>query len=458
MMLIDDQRLTFVEGSVRRSVGSALVEVSAARDSSGGMAARAQILGKFGPVNVNAEALLAKDFHLQDSGTQSLRELRVALDAPLKLGRKVFPAHADVHLTDHRDGSKQLDAAARLSANFDRFNLSAEARYERQYLRSASAPPAEFSLGLIGSGHVGDVRLRGSGSFDISPRARFREAELSAYWSSSENADWEGALAYDGHDHRGRLRITHIRRFDTMGIALTGEAATDGSIAVGLNLNFSLDARHGITMSRRPLAGAGVVRGLVYRDLNDNGVHDPSEPLEKGVLLTTGTRLAERPTDSRGSVTIGGLTAFTPVAVGIDATSLDDPMLVPKTVLQVVVPRPGVPAEVQIGLVGGGDIEGALVKSGGIGFEGLDLELVDGSGKVVSTARTDFDGFFLFERVPYGNYRVRVAQSSAAAARIAADIAASVTVTADKSVLRLGAIHVVSAPNIASAESASPSP
>ena len=30
-------------------------------------------------------------------------------------------------------------------------------------------------------------------------------------------------------------------------------------------------------------------------------------------------------------------------------------------------------------LVGGGDIEGALVKSGGLGFEGLDLELVDAS-------------------------------------------------------------------------------
>ena len=79
-------------------------------------------------------------------------------------------------------------------------------------------------------------------------------------------------------------------------------------------------------------------------------------------------------------------------------------MLVPKKALQVVVPRPGVPAEVEIGLVGGGDIEGAMIKSGGLGFEGLDLELVDAAGKVVGTARTDFDGFFLFERVPYGSY------------------------------------------------------
>src|SRR5256714_4263116 len=53
-MLIGDERLTFVEGTVRRSVGPALVELGAARESNGGTAAHAQILGKFGPVNVRA--------------------------------------------------------------------------------------------------------------------------------------------------------------------------------------------------------------------------------------------------------------------------------------------------------------------------------------------------------------------------------------------------------------------
>ena len=47
-MLIDDQRLTFVEGTVRRSIGGAMIEVSAARESNGGTAAHAQMLGKFG--------------------------------------------------------------------------------------------------------------------------------------------------------------------------------------------------------------------------------------------------------------------------------------------------------------------------------------------------------------------------------------------------------------------------
>ena len=119
-----------------------------------------------------------------------------------------------------------------------------------------------------------------------------------------------------------------------------------------------------------------------------------------------------------------------PVPVGVDVTSLDDPMLVPKKALQVVVPRPGVAADVEIALVGGGDIEGALMKSGELGFEGVDLELVDGTGKVVGTARTDFDGFFLFERVAYGKYTLRVSASLGRSGKDRADLGVSLDVDA----------------------------
>ncbi len=453
-MLVDDQRLTFVEGSVRRSIGPALVEVAAARESTGGTAVRAQMLGRFGGVNVSAEAIIANDFHLRGGRSKSIREGRIALDAPIRLGRRIFPAHVEAHVSDRRDGTRQLDAAARLAANFNRFNLAADLRYRRQYIASGPAPPAELNLGLIGTGHVGDVRLRAGTSFDIAPSARFRSAELSAYWSASDKADWEGSLAYEAAGHRARARLTHVRRLESMAVALTGEAASDGSVAFGVNLSFSLDPRRGLNFSRRPLAQAGVVRARVYRDLNDNGVHDAAEPFEKGALITTGTILADHGTDVHGQVMVGGLTAYTPVAVGLDITSLDDPMLVPKKALQVVVPRPGVPSEVDIGLVGGGDVEGALVKIGGLGFEGVDLELVDASGKVVATARSDFDGFFLFQRVPYGAYRLRVADSSASAIKVNAELGVRVAVTAGRSVVRLGSIPVAPLPAIASARAA----
>jgi len=440
-MLVGDQRLTFVEGTVRRSVGGALIEVSAARESNGGSAAHTQILGKIGSVYVNAEALIANDFHLRGGKEESLREGRVSLDAPLKLGKTIFPAHVEAHLIDRTDGSKVLETAARLSASIDRFNLGTELRYRKDYVTAGPAPPGELKLGLLGSGHIGNVRLRGETDFDITPGARFRSAEISAYWTATEHGDWEAALAYDGQAHRARARLTHILRLDSMAVALSGEAASNGDVAVGFNLNFSLDARHGITLSRRPLAQGGMVHATVYRDLNDNGVLDTGEPLEKGALITTGSRQAERKTDANGSVTIGGLTAYEPVPVGIDITSLNDPMLTPEKALQVVVPRPGIPANVQIGLIGGGSVEGALIKSAELGFEGVDLELVDSAGKVAGTARTDFDGFFLFERVAYGRYTLRISAASAEAAKIGIDLGARVEVSADHTVVRLGSLH-----------------
>jgi hypothetical protein len=127
-------------------------------------------------------------------------------------------------------------------------------------------------------------------------------------------------------------------------------------------------------------------------------------------------------------------------------------MLVPRKALQVVVPRPGVPAEVEIALVGAGDVEGSVVKGGGTGFEGLDLELVDDGGRVVAQARSDYDGFFLFERVPYGSYRVRVSAASAEATAVAPDLRVTAKVSPDKSVVRLGTILVEMRPRIASLE------
>ena len=451
-MLVDDRRLTFVEGSVRRSIAGATLEVSAARESNGGTAARAQILGKFRGVYVNVEALIANDFHLRGEEAETMREGRLSLDGPLKIGKTTLPLHGEVHAIERSDGSRALEAAGRLSANINRFNLASELRYRKNFASAGVDPPSELQLGVISSGHIGGIRIRGQTEFDIRPRTQFRSAEVSAHWTQSERSDWEAGLGYDRFEHRGRARVTHILRLDSFALALTGEAATDGSVAAGFNLNFSLDPRNGLTLSRRPLAQGGIVRATVFRDNNDNGLRDPDEPLEKGALITTGTMQAERKTNAKGTVLVGGLAPYMALPVGIDTTSLEDPMLAPKKAVQVVVPRPGVPAEVQIALVGGGDVEGVLMKSGELGFEGVDLELVGNDGKPISTARTDFDGFFLFQRVPYGSYGLRVSSESAAAAKIPADLGIQVKISGEKAIVRLGVIRPPAAARLANVE------
>ena len=291
--------------------------------------------------------------------------------------------------------------------------------------------------------------------WEISPQSRFRTAELSAYWSASENADWEGAVAYDATVGRGRARLSHIRRFQTVAAAASLEAGTDGSFAAGINLNFSLDSSQGgFRLTEQRMASTGIVEARVYRDFNDNGVRDAAEPWEEGATITTGQRVSDEVTDKEGIVRVGGLQPFQPIAIGIDTSSLDDPSLTPRKALQVIVPRPGVAAQLEIGLVGAGDIEGILVKNDGRGFEGLDVELLDTAGKVVASTRSDFDGFILFERVAYGRYTFRISAESAKAAGVERLIDKTADISPEKTVVRLGPIRIRKASQIASASSA----
>ena len=115
-------------------------------------------------------------------------------------------------------------------------------------------------------------------------------------------------------------------------------------------------------------------------------------------------------------------------------------------------PRPGVTATVDIPLVGGGTVEGVLVRSGGGGFEGLDVELVNSRGQVVATTRSDFDGYFLFERVAYGRYTLRLSTASAEAVASTLSLGEPIELNEQRSVFRLGTIPVTPAPRIASSQ------
>ena len=450
-LLEGHEKLTFIEGSVRRSIGPALVEAAVARDSNGGIAARAQMLGRLGSVNVSADALVANNFVVNGHYEERYRDARLSIDAPLKLGRQPIYTHIDMRLLNRGGSDRTLTTSGRLSTNFNGFNLTSLVNWQRQL--GHGGQPDRVEAGLIGTGHFGNVRLRGETLWQFSPQSRFRTDEISAYWSASDRVDWEGAVAYDAMARRGRARLSHIHRFSSVAAAASVEAGTDGSFAAGINLNFSLDSgAGGFKLTRQKLAATGSVEARVYRDLNENGVRDGVEPWEEGATITTGQRVSEEATNKYGVVRVGGLQPYQPIAIGIDTTSLADPSLAPKKALQVVVPRPGVAARLEIGLVGSGDIEGVLVQSDGRGFEGLDVELIDASGKTVAVARSDFDGFFLVERVAYGQYRLRLSAESSKAAGVEPTIDKTVEISAQRSVVRLGVIRVLKTAHIALAD------
>lgn len=439
-------RRNYAEASIRRALGSALIEASGAFDTSGGRAARLSAIGTLGTTRYAAETIWASDFRSDrvDRDVTGLHSL--TLDRVFGSGRGGIPVGIQARWTTRSTGNDTIDVAARVSAGLGRLAVTGElVLYDERH--AGTTGTRKVDAGLLANTRIGRVRLRGEARFRVVPEARLQSAVLVGEWSAGNDLDartaWRAELGYDRDLSRARVALGYVRRFDRLALTATAEAASDGSVGAGLSVAFSLGRdprRSGLRMTAGKLASRGSTAVTVYRDTNANGRRDPDEPGEPAVALTAGLVGGGAPTDSAGRAVIDGLEPYQPMLIGVDASSLPDPLLQPAGPGVVVVPRPGIVAQVEIGLVPTGDIDGTLVRTGGGPLEGVDLELLDATGRTIVQTRSEFDGFFLFERVPYGRYTIRIGKLAADATKLLPELVTEAVVSARTPSVHLGAV------------------
>ncbi len=445
---IDGKRYNYAEGSVRRAVGPTLVELTASSDLQNGTAFRGQLLGELGNTFITAETIWAQGNFRSDQIEQNVNGRHsLSLDHNFKLGSKIVPFHIDAQYETRSDGRASLDLTGRASLNLRRFSLTGELSWEKRFSDLGPNPPDIAEARLLANGRVAGVRLRGEATYRIAPEKRFERLNFTGEWRAGDRADWRAELGYDVGLDRGRAGIGIIRRFDKFSLTASAEAATDGSVAAGLNLAFSLgpDPRNGkFRFSNNKLANSGQALAIVYRDKNRDGKRQPDEELVENVELTAGQSTALTPTNAQGQSIIDNLQPFRPVLIGIDASSLPDPYVQPALPGIVVTPRPGIAAMVELPLVSAGEVEGTLVRKGGGALAGVGLELLDVEGRVTHETQSEFDGFFLFEGVPYGAYQLRIQLLSAQAIAVSPIVNIRAVVDDDNQVAKLGVVVAAS--------------
>jgi hypothetical protein len=430
-------RRNFAEVALRRAIGPALAEFSSAVDVAGGHALRAQALAQLGTTNFNVETVWVGGGFRSDRILRDVTGLHTfTIDHFFGNGRTSIPVHLDARLTQRTGGSSTAELTGRSSVNLGRMSVTGEVAYRDERRKFGPDPPSQIDAGLLVNARIGKVRLRGEARWRVAPENQFQSATIVGEWSAGRDlvhpAQWRGELGYDQYLGRARAGLGYIRRFNRALVSANGEIASDGSVAAGVSLAFSIGPdprRHGgirITADKLASQGSALVR--VYRDTNMNGIADLGERFEKGAQATAGRVAVEDLTDANGEVVIDGLDPFQPVLIGLDGSSLPDPLVQPSLPGRVITPRPGVTTVIELPLVATGDVDGTLVRAGGGNLEGIDLELVDSEGRAVARTRSDFDGFFLFESVPYGRYSVRIAKLVADATRLESQLSATATI------------------------------
>lgn len=455
--LIEDRRYHFIEGSVRRALGSTLAEFTGSWQSGGGTAQRLYWVGELGRGSFQVESLFAQGGYRSDRITRGVTGLHsLSFEQPLRLGGTTFPVQIVARYRQFNNAPDRLETSSRLSANWRNLSLTGQLdwQHETRTSQTASGPgPDSVVANLLANARLGRWRVRGEARIGLIGPGAGSQFAVVAERAQSERTQLRGELGYDSTARRFRVGAGYTRQFDHFALSGYAEAASDGSVAAGISLAFGFgpDPRNGrLRFSRERLASQGEALATIFYDDNGDGIRQPGEELAKDVQLTAGNAVADTATDANGQAIIDSLSPDRPILIGIDESSLPSPLVRPALPGVVIIPRAGVATRVMLPLTQAGEVEGVLIRSGGNGIEGVDLELVDAHNVVRATARTDFDGFFLFESVPYGQYLVRVSALSAQAIGIEQDLSAAVLDRGHPRV-RLGSLAVNARSQIARA-------
>lgn len=451
-LVLTGRRRHYLEASLRRGLGPMLLELSGAQQLGAGRALRADALGKLGPVRFDAQVIWVDgDFDSELVDAQQRRDYSLRLHSTLRMGNWRLPVEASVRQTLTRNGTKVNEWLLRGAFHLRRVTLTAELSRRSASGSLLAVAPGDLGtkLNLIGNTAIGPVRLRGTTRFGLGGASHgFEAAQLVAEGSIGGNSTLRGGFEYDATAGKHEWMLGYVHQFKHFALRAEGRADNHGRTSLGLTLGFSLGpdpVDGGWRMARDRLAEDGQASIEVFRDENGDGYRQPGEAAVEGVSIEAGFRHSDQATNKSGRAVIDGLTPYVPVLVSIDGGSLPDPLLQPKGAGMVVVPRPGVSARVILPLSPTGEIEAVLLGTDGEPRAGVPVELVDESGRVVLTGASDFDGYLLYDSVPYGHYRLRVVAGSAAVLGVRAELGGALQIDRDHASLRLGRLRLVEA-------------
>ena len=456
-IFFNDARRTYAEAALARTFGSLQLELAGVHEFGSGGATELNALGRFGDFNFGANALVTfGQFESEFAPREINQRVGLNFNTSLRLGKVRLPIQGAVSRIKRRDGSDVNEFLITASANAGRIALSAQLDHREEVSnRTGGGPPdqRETRIRLLANTRVRNLRLRGNATFITNgPNSGLDTVDVRMDLDLDERSELQGQAEYTGGNDEFRLTGGYTRRFDQLSLRGNAFVTTRGAVGANVQLAFSLGpdpVSGGVRVTESKLARSGQAAVTVFRDDDGNGRRDPGEELLRDVLVEAGLRRTDAVTGENGRAIVDNLSPFRPILVGIDESSLADPYLAPATKGVVVTPRPGVMSELELPISPSGEIEGLLLNPSGVEQPGVKLELLTLDGTPVATTVSEFDGFFLFQRVPYGRYRLQVGVQAAKKLSVVPTIANSdagtaIEVKRGSDLVRLGPIKLLS--------------
>jgi len=362
---------------------------------------------------------------------------------------RAMPLTSQIRHIEFADGRKETDAALRTSLPLGSVLVSNTFDYS-----ALSAPGTASSHRLLGTFDLATLsgsrtRYRASLGYALAPSAKLQSATLEADRRFGESTLVRAGITHTLADHQTTLGLSAVRRIGPVNLAFDGTygfPTRNFSLALRMGFSFGRNPLTGHMFVARPgLTGGGAIALRAFADANANGRFDPGEAPVAGVTFLSGTE--ESHSDANGRALVGSLGDGNRASIRVDADSMPDIALAPARPGIEIVPRPGRIHVSEFAIVTLSDIEGTAyfrAESGTRAVSRLQLRLLRTDGTVAARTRSESDGFFLFERLPGGDYHLELDPQQAAALKIRLEAPVALTLGNKNTVLRQS-IYVKSA-------------
>ena len=444
-LFIDGKRREYAELDVQRTMGPMLLDLTGAQEFGAGRAFKATGLGRIGKINVSAEAFFldgAFESGMVGKGEQSHQNIQ--LETVVGSGRRAVPVSLGYTRSVQRNGQMVNQWLAQASLILPRVSLTGVVTDKQ--VTGGTAYDEGISVGLLANTRIFGFMIRADAAYRVTgPRRGFADANLTIEKSLTERSDLRLDVKHDARERVTTFEAGYVRQFRPLALRVGATADTHGAIGANMGVSFSFGPSpfgRGLYMSNEKLAQRGEAAVSVFLDENGDGVRSPGEKPLEGIGLTAGQFGSSTPTDKQGHAMIENLNPYQKVLIGVDESTLPDPFLVPVKKGIVITPRAGVAAKLEIPVAPTGEVDGELHGLEDTPRPGVELQLIDQAGKVAATALTEFDGYFLFERVPYGTYRLQVSAAAARALGAAMDLGKNVVLSKDKTEFQAGTLRL----------------
>lgn len=273
----------------------------------------------------------------------------------------------------------------------------------------------EFSM----RGNYHQVFVRLSTIYNISPISEVQSVNLSLQKDLENKMNLHSDIKKDlsSSSDLTTVNVGLTKEYDYYRVSALSSADSADNYTVGVRLSFSagVDPSSGAWFaSSRDIANEGAISASAFLDNNYNGTFDDGDKVLENVGFQKG---GQKFTPKEGGKTtlITGVDSTSHSDIEVNTATIEDPFIVPSVKGYSVKTRPGVITPIIFPVAYTTEIDGTVYHDKDGQEKPLShaiVELVDSNGKVVSTAKSEYDGFYVLSNVIPGEYQVRLSRET----------------------------------------------